>query len=158
MLRKGSPKERWCEELTHWKRLWCWEGLGTGGKGDDRGWDGWMASPTQWTWVEWTPGDGDGQGGLACCGSWGCKESDTTERLNWIVCDTECLFLCYWSSICLWRNVSLDLLPIFDRVVCLFVLYWAMKVKVKSLSHVRLFVTPWTVAYQAPLSMGFSRQ
>ena len=41
----------WCEELTHWKRLWCWEGLGAGGEGDDRGWDGWMASPTQWTWV-----------------------------------------------------------------------------------------------------------
>ena len=32
---------------------------------------------------EWTPGDGDGQGGLACCYSWGCKESDTTEQLNW---------------------------------------------------------------------------
>ena len=31
---------------------------------------------------EWTPGVGDGQGGLACCGSWGCEESDTTERLN----------------------------------------------------------------------------
>ena len=39
------------EELTHWKRPWCWEGLGAGGKGDDRGWDGWMASPTRWTWV-----------------------------------------------------------------------------------------------------------
>ena len=33
------------------ERLWCWEGLGTGGEGDNRGWDGWMASPTQWTWV-----------------------------------------------------------------------------------------------------------
>ena len=43
----------WCEELTHWKRLWCWEGLGAGGEGDDRGWDGWMTSPTQWisVWV-----------------------------------------------------------------------------------------------------------
>ena len=40
-----------CKELTHWKRLWCWEGLRTGGEGNDRGWDGWMASPTQWTWV-----------------------------------------------------------------------------------------------------------
>ena len=40
-----------CKELTDWKRLWCWEGLGAGGKGDDRGWDGWMASPTRWTWV-----------------------------------------------------------------------------------------------------------
>ena len=41
----------WCEELTHLKRPWCWERLKAGGKGDDRGWDGWMASPTQWTWV-----------------------------------------------------------------------------------------------------------
>ena len=38
------------EELTHRKRLWCWEGLGAG-EGDNRGWDGWMASRTQWTWV-----------------------------------------------------------------------------------------------------------
>ena len=38
----------WCEELTHWKRLWCWEGAG---ERDDRGWDRWMASLTRWTWV-----------------------------------------------------------------------------------------------------------
>ena len=41
----------WCEELTHWKRPWCWERLREGGEGDGRGWDDWMASPTQWTWV-----------------------------------------------------------------------------------------------------------
>ena len=41
----------WCEELTHLKRPWCWERLRAGGEGDDRGWDGWMASPTRWTWV-----------------------------------------------------------------------------------------------------------
>ena len=40
-----------CKELTHRKRLWFWEGLGAGGEGDNRGWDGWMASPTWWTWV-----------------------------------------------------------------------------------------------------------
>ena len=40
-----------CKELTHWKRLWCWEVLDAGGKEDDRGWDGWMASPTWWKWV-----------------------------------------------------------------------------------------------------------
>ena len=40
-----------CKELTHWKRPWCWEGLEAGTEGVDRGWDGWMASPTQWTWV-----------------------------------------------------------------------------------------------------------
>ena len=41
----------WCEELTHWERPWCWERLKAGGEGDDKGWDGWMASPTRWTWV-----------------------------------------------------------------------------------------------------------
>ena len=40
-----------CEELTHWKRFRCWEGLGAGGEGDNRGWDGWMASLTRWTWI-----------------------------------------------------------------------------------------------------------
>ena len=41
----------WCKELTHSKRPWCWERLKAGGEGDDSGWDGWMASPTRWTWV-----------------------------------------------------------------------------------------------------------
>ena len=41
----------WFKELTYWKRPWCWERLKAGGEGDNRGWDGWMASPTQWTWV-----------------------------------------------------------------------------------------------------------
>ena len=40
----------WCKELTYLKRPWCWERLKAGGEGDDRGWDGWMASLTQWTW------------------------------------------------------------------------------------------------------------
>ena len=40
-----------CEELTHWKRPRCWEELGAGGEGDNREWDGWMASPTRRTWV-----------------------------------------------------------------------------------------------------------
>ena len=41
----------WREELTHLKRSWCWERLKAEGEGDDRRWDGWMASPAQWTWV-----------------------------------------------------------------------------------------------------------
>ena len=40
----------WWKELTQWKRPWCWERLKVGGEGDDRGWDGWMASPMQWIW------------------------------------------------------------------------------------------------------------
>ena len=39
------------KSLTHWKRPWCWERLRAGGEGDNRGWAGWMASPTWWTWV-----------------------------------------------------------------------------------------------------------
>ena len=46
----SSALATWCEELTHWKTPWCWERL-KAGEGDNRGWDGWMASPTQWTWV-----------------------------------------------------------------------------------------------------------
>ena len=41
----------WRKEPVHWKRPWCWERLRAGGEGDGRGWDGWMASPTRWTWV-----------------------------------------------------------------------------------------------------------
>ena len=41
----------WCEELTHWKSPWCWERLKAKGEGGGRGWEGWMASLTQWTWV-----------------------------------------------------------------------------------------------------------
>ena len=89
-------KVTWCEELTHLKRLWCLERLRVGGEGDDREWDGWMASLTQWHGFGWTLGVGDGQGGLACCSSWGRRESDTTERLN-----------CNWNM-CLYVYMGLD--------------------------------------------------
>ena len=72
-----------CEELTHWKRLWCWEGLGQEQKGTTEdemaGWHHRLGGRE----FEWTLGVGNGQGGLACCDSWGRKESDTTEWLNW---------------------------------------------------------------------------
>ena len=51
IYKKPYTLATWCKELTPWKRPWSWEGLGAGGEGDNRGWDGWMASPTQWTWV-----------------------------------------------------------------------------------------------------------
>ena len=59
------------------------EGMGAGGEGDDRGWDGWMASLTQWMWVWVNSRSWWGTGSLACCDSWGRKESDTTEQRNW---------------------------------------------------------------------------
>ena len=70
----------WCEKLSHWKWHWCWERIKTRGKEDDRGWDGWMASSTQRTWVwassghwEWT-----GKPGLLQC-----KESQAVGQ-NWM--------------------------------------------------------------------------
>ena len=75
-----------CKELTHWKRPWCWEGLGAGGEGDDRGWDGWMASPTRWAWVwvnsgslRWTGRPGT----LRFMGSQRVRHDWATE-LNWV--------------------------------------------------------------------------
>ena len=58
LMKDSNPLATWCEELTPGKRPWCWERLKAEGEGDNRGWDGWMASPTWWTWV-W-----------ASCGSW----------------------------------------------------------------------------------------
>ena len=57
----------------HLESPFYWERLRAEGEGDDRGWDGLMASAIQCRWVGWTPGFGDGQGGLVCCGSWSCR-------------------------------------------------------------------------------------
>ena len=47
----SNTKATWWEGLIPWKRPWCWERLKAGGEGNNRGWDGWMASLTQWTWI-----------------------------------------------------------------------------------------------------------
>ena len=82
-LKNSNILATWCDELTHWKRPCCWERLRAGGEGDDRdemvGWPHLLNGLE----FEWTPGVGDGQGGLVCCDSRDCKESDTNERLNW---------------------------------------------------------------------------
>ena len=73
----------WCEELTHWKRSWCWERLKAGIEGmtEDEvvGWHHRLNGHE----FEWTPGDSEGQEGLACCSPFSHKESDMTEWLNW---------------------------------------------------------------------------
>ena len=73
------------------------------GEGDNRGWDGWMASSTQRTWVWVNSRSGDGQGDLVCCSPWGHKESDTTEWLNWTEgldggCDSLYLMWLIWED------------------------------------------------------------
>ena len=146
-----------CEELTHWKRLWCWEGLGAGGEGDDRRWAGWMASLLDGRESEWTPGVGDRQGGLACCDSWGRKEPDTTAPLNWT--DAVLLFTAsdlasITSHIHSWVLFLLSLHPfILSRVISPLIsssvlgTYWPGEFLFSILSFC-LFI----------LFMGFSRQ
>ena len=68
----------WWEELTHWKRPWCWERLKTGEEDEMVGWHHQLNGLE----FEQAPGLGDGQGSLAWCSPWGHK-SDRTERLNW---------------------------------------------------------------------------
>ena len=70
-----------CKELTHWKRPWCWERL-KAGEGDDLGWDGWMASPTQWTWVWVSSGTWWRTGKPGVPHAVHVADSDMTERLN----------------------------------------------------------------------------
>ena len=78
----------WCEELTHCKRPWCWERLKVGEVGD-KGWDGWMASLTQWTWVWLNSGSWWWTGRPGVLQSWGHKSqtplSDWTELVLTIV-------------------------------------------------------------------------
>ena len=84
-----------CPELTHWKRLWWWGGLVAGGKGNNRGWDGWMASLTWWMWVWvnsgswWWTGR---HGVLRFTGSYRVRHNWATE-LYWMIVDAAHLFM-----------------------------------------------------------------
>ena len=73
-------------------RLWGQEEKGTT-EDEMAGWHHWLDGCES----EWTPGVGDGQGGLACCDSWGRKESDMTERLNWTELKKGREYLLYWD-------------------------------------------------------------
>ena len=72
----------WCEEPIHWKRPWCWERLKEGEEGDYRGWNGWMASPNQWTWVWASSGRWWRTGRLGALQSMESQTVDKTEQLN----------------------------------------------------------------------------
>ena len=119
----SSTLATWCKELTHWKRPWCWERLKAGGEGDDRGWDGWMALPTPWTWVWvnsrswWRTGR---PGVLQSMGS----QSDTTERLNCLIltCHQAGSWNALWFSSRWCYSSTWWLLPCPHCVACLSVL------------------------------------
>ena len=94
-----------CVDVKSWlKRPWCWERLKAGEEGNDRGWDGWMASPAQWTWV-WV-----NSGGWRKTGRPGVLQSMGSQRVghDWVtelncmynnMC--ECMHVC-WSAVYIW--------------------------------------------------------
>ena len=88
----------WCEELTNLKRPWRWERLKLGGEGNDRGWNSWMASLTQWTWV-WV-----NSGSWWWTGRPGVLQSMGSQRVghDWAQL---CLTLCDWTELN-WRDLS----------------------------------------------------
>ena len=85
----------WCEKLTHWKRPWCWERLKAGEEEDDRGWDVWMASQTQWTWVWVSSGSWWWTGKPGVLQSTGSQTAghDWATELNWT--EPSCWRLCW---------------------------------------------------------------
>ena len=101
-----------CKELTHWKRPWCWEGLGAGGEGDDRGWDGWMASLTRWTWVWVNSGSWWWTGRPGVLRFMGSQRvgHDWATELNW----TELSVLTYLLASCQWVYLFICLVIIFS--------------------------------------------
>ena len=103
----------WCEEMTHWKRPWCWERLKAGEEGDDRGWDGWMASSTWWMWVWRSSGSWwwTGRPGvLQSRGSQRVRHDWVTELTDWLVMYVVCRFInmfCILSLTVPWEQVFL---------------------------------------------------
>ena len=89
-------------------------------------WDGWMATPTWWTWVWATIGIGDGQGGLACCSPWGFKELETTERLN-------------WTELPEGNHVSVSLLLDEEFSIFFLTIIWENKINKSAYSQVSVF-------------------
>ena len=116
----SNPLATWCKNLTHLKRSWCWKRLKAGGKGDDREWDGWIASPTQWTWVWvnsrrwwWT-------------GRPGMLQSMGLQRVghDWVTEMTELLYLfsipiyLINTNLVIWNSTIFNLLHLWRLEVC----------------------------------------
>ena len=93
-----------CEELTHLKRPWCWERLKAGREGDNKGWDGWMASPTQWTWVWASSGSWWWTGKPGVLQSMGLQTVRHDWWLNWTYPLLHMLNPYFYSVIFIWKN------------------------------------------------------
>ena len=99
----------WGKELTHWKRPWCWEGLGAGRDGDNRGWDGWMASLPRWTWVWVSSGSWWWAGKPGMLQSMGSQrvEHDWATELKWTSACNRCDYFhpLLWNTEHTWHHI-----------------------------------------------------
>ena len=83
LMLNSSTLATCCEELTRWRRPWCWKGLKAAAEGDSRGWGGWWRHWLDGQESEQAPGVGDGQGSLVRCSPWGCRvRHDWATELN----------------------------------------------------------------------------
>ena len=154
----------WCEDLTHSKRPWCWERLKAGGEGDDRGWDGLMASLTWWTWVWvnsgswwWTGRPGTLWFMVPQSRPW---MSDWTElRVRFVLrfCLLVCLFVfplmgkAEWGGnpVCWWLGLYFCFVCCLDEVSCTGCNWWLGEVR--SCIQVVSFVWVLTICYSLGL-------
>ena len=132
----------WCKELTHWKRPWCWERLKVGGEGDDRGWNGWMALLTGWTWVWASSGSWWWSGRPGVLQSVGLQRvgHDWGTELSWMRTVPDPCPDCWY-----WREATAELFlnhpqlpgskPVLYRIVCIGIL--SMKNKILLLKRFR---------------------
>ena len=96
----------WCEQLTHWKSPWCWERLRAEGVEDVRGWDGWMASPMQWTWTWANFGRWWGTERPGMLQSRSCKEPDTKRGLTTTTTTMPCAVSWGFLTRCMLQGTS----------------------------------------------------
>ena len=150
MLKLKLQYSTWWEELTHWKRPWCWERLKAGGEGEDRGWDGWMASRTRWAWVWansgswwWTgkPGMLQSMGSQRVRHDWATELNSSPKVMQFYLWTKEIATVLLWhywsiSSILLWDQESL---PFVKQWVCRF----EQQILIVQKSINNLFLCSW---------------
>ena len=138
-----------CEELTHWKRLWCWERLGAGGEGNDRGWAGWMASLTRWMWVWVNSGSWwwTGRPGVLQFMELQRVGHDWATELNWATRDGPRIFLSQGSNNdkCIMTQIPHD-----SRYLTVLIILCALS------NHPTLPANPWSDAFTDSIVLLFS--
>ena len=149
----------WYEELTHWKRPWCWGRLKAEGEGDDRGWDGWRASPTQCTWAWANSGRRRGKPGCWVLRSQRVRHDSVEEQHIYMESRKMVLMNLFVEQeyTCSHREQTCGYSRERRRgkklrAALTYIHFYTLS-SVQSLSHVRLFATPWTAARQASLSI-----